>query len=196
MSQAAFSSRVLDKSRNALAAVDTDYVVTNKGVSLIYASALQMTGGQDILTTDAYSHAWYYEGGAGTFDVDRQTDVCNAVTDTVLVLNNILTFGNARCAADANSVEGFKEVVNTGGSSFAFPAIDVLSGQNAESQAGINVANVWDLDGRVVIMTMRTAIAIGGGDETSFLAKLRFPKPKTDFTSFPNPALAGGVGRR
>jgi hypothetical protein len=179
MPQAAFSSRVLDANRNGLAAADVDYWVFNAGPPMIYAAALQMTGGQAIETTDAYSHAWFYsDRGIGTSqDIARQTDVNNADTTPALVNGTMLTTANRRCASDANSIESFSEIENTGGASFSSPAARVDSGLNSESQVSISVQDVQRRDGRVVELTMRTSIAIGGGAETPFLAKLRFPKP-------------------
>lgn len=200
MAQSAFSSRILDLNRNGLAAADVDVWVFNAGPPMIYASNLAMSGGTNLLTTDAYSHAWYYEDkGIGTsLDIDRQTDVDNTNTTTVLTNGSNVAPSGRRCAEDANSVVAFKELENTGGSSFANPAVDVNSGNNAEGQVSISVQNVQRRDGRVVAFSMRTSIALGGGAETAFLAKLRFPKPHAKpVGKFPMPVLrAAVVGRR
>lgn len=206
MTQAAFSSRILNASRVALAAVDTDYWVVDKGPAMIQALTLQMTGGQDIATTDAYSHAWYYyneslplNGMGLSSDTNPQTDVSNQVGSvTPLVNGSTVTAANKRATTDGNSVDSLKELLNNAGASSQAPAVTILSGQNSESQCAFNVRNVKDRDGAVIGFSMRTAIAIGGGAETPFLAKLRFPKPHAKpVEKFPMPRLrAGGVGRR
>lgn len=167
---------------------------------MIYAAALQMTGGQAIETTDAYSHAWYYEkAGIGSSDDIRPTsDVSNVTVGTPLTWGTLLTVANARCAQDANSIESLKEIANTGQASSDAPAVRIDSGLNSESQVAINVRNVNRRDGAVIVLTMRTAIAIGGGAETPFLAKLRFPKPHAvGVVRHPMPPLRlRAVGRR
>jgi hypothetical protein len=199
MAQAAFSSRVLDRDRNALAAVDSDYWVMNKGPALIYAAALEMVG-QTIETTDAYSHAWFYEdrGIGSSDDIKPQTGVSNVTTGTPLTWGALVQSFNKRCTTDGNSVDSLKEITNTGQASSDAPLVNITAGQNSESQVGITVAGVQDRDGRVVVTTMRTAIAIGGGAETAFLAKLRFPKPHAvGKTRYPMPRLRAPVaGRR
>lgn len=201
MTQAAFSSRVLNASRVALAAVDTDYWVMDKGIVMIHALALQMTGGQDIQTTDAYSHSWFYydtslpiNGQGLSKDIEPQTDVSNqAGSGTVLVNGSTVTAANKRCTTDGNSVDSLKELLNNAGASSQAPAIAILSGQNSEGQVAIRVHDVKSRDGAVIQFAMRTAIAIGGGAETPFAAKLRFPKPHAvGVPRFPLPRLRGG----
>jgi hypothetical protein len=205
MTQAAFSSRVLNASRVALAAVDTDYWVMDKGPSMIHCLALEMTGGQTLATTDAYSHAWFYYNpalplnGLGTStDTRPETDVSNVTTGTGLVWGTVVTTANKRCTTNGSSIDALKEITNTGQASSDAPNPAIASGQNSESQLGFNVRGVKDRDGAVIQFSMRTAIAIGGGAETPFLAKLRFPKPHAKpVAKFPMPRLrAGGVGRR
>lgn len=203
MPQAAFSSRILNANRVALAAVDTDYWVMNKGPAMIVSLTLQMTGGQNIATTDAYSHAWFYyneslpSNGLGTSDDTKPgTDVSNSTIGTPLVWGTVVTAANKRGTTDGNSVDSLKEINNTGQASSDQPSVQINSGQNSESQCSINVANVKDRDGAVIQISMRTAIAIGGGAETPFPAKLRFPKPHAvGVTRFPMPRLRAGGGR-
>lgn len=200
MAQSAFSSRILDLNRNGLAAADVDVWVLDAGPPMIYACNLAMTGGQNFLTTDAYSHAWYYSDlGIGSSQlVDQQTAVNNTNTTTVLTNGNDVAPAQRRCAEDGNTIVALKEMENPGATSFANPSVDLNSGSNAEAQVSISVQDVERRDGRVVVFTMRTAIAIGGGAETAFLAKLRFPKPHAKpVQSFPMPVLrAAAVGRR
>lgn len=190
MTQSILASRILDRNRLPLAANDTEIFVTNKATVFIYAAVLEMNGGQDILTTDAYSHAYRYEGRAGTFDVDRQGAVINEVSGTVLVYGTIVDGARRQCGSFPGTVDSLIEIVNTGGSSFGNPTGNINSGFCSESQVGLRFADLEDRDGAVVIMTIRTAIAIGGGAETDCAAKFRFPKPPVDYSSFPNPAMS------
>jgi hypothetical protein len=205
MTQSAFSSRVLNASRVALAAVDTDYWVMNKGPVMIHCLALEMTGGQGIQTTDAYSHAWFYYdeklplNGLGlSRDTEPQTDVSNQTTGTGLVFGTVVTAANKRCTTNGSSVDSLRELTNSAGASSNAPNVAILSGQNSESQLGFNVRGVKDRDGAVIQFSMRTAIAIGGGAETPFLAKLRFPKPHAKpVIKHPMPVLRSrAVGKR
>jgi hypothetical protein len=197
MAQTALNSRIMDSARVALAAENVDVWVFNKGAPMIVATSLGMTGGQDLETTDAASTAWFYydpslalNGMGLSQDVDRQTDVNNTFDNSVLTNGTVITGGSRRCTVNASWVSSFKEIENPGGSSFFNPNSRVSSGENSEGQVSISVQNVKDRDGRVVAFSMRTDIAVGGGAETPFLAKLRFPKPHAKpAIRFPMPVL-------
>lgn len=130
-------SRVLDSSRNALAAINADYVMTDQGEVLIYAFGVKLQAGDRMRTTGSVT--LQFRAAGGTFATITNLTAVAIVTGDQSVLTNGTTVSNAnkKTTQTATSTASFKEVENASTTAHA-PAAQLRDATSSEAQVALS----------------------------------------------------------